>query len=132
MNGIDGEGILKGFNASLKSKKLYPPGHPAINASVKKTFELLSYSLGVKESIVIGLVEEALVFEESPVADSEKVYPEIREFMAGKKVETIVFERGLGERELAGLFDVLTVERLQGPGVHEGLPSQGRTPSALR
>ncbi|HLC17902.1 MAG TPA: HD-GYP domain-containing protein [Thermodesulfobacteriota bacterium] len=107
MSAIDGDSILKSVNAALKSRKLYPPGHPAISTPVKKSFELISSSLRTKESIVIGLVEEALVFEESPVADSERLYPEIREFMAGNNVETMVFARGLVESELVGLFELL-------------------------
>jgi len=57
MNGPDSrELILKNINAALKSRKLYPPGHPAIAAPVNKTHSLLTEELKSMNNLAMAIV----------------------------------------------------------------------------
>ncbi len=64
MSMIDSEEILKNINASLKSRKLYPAGHPATLTPLKKTFGQVSEALQEDKSFALAIVNEALVVED--------------------------------------------------------------------
>jgi len=132
MNGADSEAILKNLNASLKNKKLYPPSHPAVASAVRKLCQLLTDSLRDKTSMVTALVHGALVFEGNPVPDSEALYPEILKYLAEKKSDALIFEKGLTEKEITSLFDVLTGAQIQGQELQKELHARGVTHITLR
>jgi len=111
MNGSDvADMLLKNLNSALKSKKLYPQGHPAIAAPVKKSFELLSRELRQANNVVIAVVEDTLTYEDELIENGDKAYPEIMGYMKERNVDAIIFEKGSTEKELAGLIDVLSSE----------------------
>jgi putative nucleotidyltransferase with HDIG domain len=132
MNPIEPEEILKSINASLKSRKLYPAGHPAISTPVKKTTELLNAALQERKSIAVGLVHEAIVFENDPIENSEKLYPDLIEYMTDKNVDAILFEKGFSEKELSSLFDILSGEQLQGSGLQKEMHEKRITHITLK
>jgi putative nucleotidyltransferase with HDIG domain len=106
--GNNKEMILKSFNATLQSKKLYPPGHPSVAAPVKKTFQLIGEFLKENNKLLVGIVDEALVFDELPVEDAEKSYGDLMENMNKMAIEAIIFERGLTEKEFSAFLDLFT------------------------
>ncbi len=126
------ETILKSINASLKSKKLYPPGHPAIATPVNKTFQCLSDSLKTRNNLMIGLVNEALVMEEEPVQDGDKLYPDVMSYMGEKNIGAIIFEKGMSVKELSNLMDILSGPPLQGSELQKELSSKGVTHITLK
>ncbi|MEK7772773.1 MAG: HD-GYP domain-containing protein [Deltaproteobacteria bacterium] len=126
------DAILKNINAAIKSRRLYPPGHPAIAAPVKKGHELLADSLKDKGSLVIAVVNEALVFEESPIPDGEKLYPDLIRHMADKQIDAIVIESGLTENELSSAIEVLCEKELSGPDLQKELQSRGVSRLSLK
>jgi len=132
MNGLDSDSILKSINASLKSRKLYPTGHPAATAPVKKTYELLTGSLRSRNNVALGIVNEALVFENEPMVNSELLYPELLSSLAHKRVEAMIFEKGLTEREISNLLDILTGDQVHGSELQRRLHSQGVTHITLK
>ena len=105
---VDRDTILKTINAALKSIKLYPPGHPAIATPAKKTLEQLNDLFKTKPIIMLSILNDALVFEDHPVADADKLYPELLGYMSDKGVDTIIFEKGMGDKEFPSLVDILT------------------------
>ncbi|MBI5345178.1 MAG: HD-GYP domain-containing protein, partial [Deltaproteobacteria bacterium] len=132
MNGQDPEALLKTLNAALKSRKLYPPGHPAISAPAKKAYQILTDSLKSKSSMVMGLMNEALVFEEELIKDSERLYPDMIQYMTEKNVDAVIFEKGIMEKELAALFDILSGPAMQGSELQKELHSKGVTHITLK
>lgn len=126
MNGTDDrEAVLKNINGALKSKKLYPPGHPAIAAPVNKVLALIQDLLKTRHNIAIGLVNEALVFEDDLVPESDKLYTDLIQHMNDKNVDAIIFEKGINTKELTSLFDVLSGSRIQGQELQKELHSKG-------
>lgn len=100
--------ILKGLNGALRSTKLYPTGHPAIKSNAAKTSTLIGSHLAGEDSFLIGLVEGAIIFDADPVADSERLYTDLINFMREKKIASIIFTRGVRTEELSALIDMLT------------------------
>jgi putative nucleotidyltransferase with HDIG domain len=125
--------ILKGVNAALRNRRLYPPGHPAIASHIAKTFGALQESLKTRDSLMIALIAEALVFEADLVTEGERLYPDIVQHMADRGIDAIVFERGATERELAGFLDVFDgAEGLKGPTIEAELLKKGVSHIRLR
>lgn len=117
------DAILKSLNAAIKSRRLYPPAHPAIAAPVKKGHEALADSLRERECIVIAVINEALVFEDGPVPDGDRLYPDLVQNMTDKKIEAVVIERGISENELSGAVEILSGKELVGLEVQKELQS---------
>ncbi|OGP23119.1 MAG: hypothetical protein A2X99_03285 [Deltaproteobacteria bacterium GWB2_55_19] len=132
MNGDASELILKSINSALKSKKLYPPGHPAIAAPVNKTFLLISDELKSANNIVIGIVHETLTFEDTLIQDADKLYPDILQYLADKNVDAIIIERGTSVKELSAVFDVLAGQQIQGKELQRELHARGVTHITLK
>ncbi|CAG1066824.1 Cyclic di-GMP phosphodiesterase [uncultured bacterium] len=133
MNGPDSrDAILKNMNAALKSRKLYPPGHPAISAPVNKTHSLLTEELKGSHNIAVGLVNETLVFEDDMVQDGEKLYPELIQYMAEKKIDAVVFEKGFSGKELTDVFEILSGAQMEGHELQKELSSKGVLRITLR
>ena len=64
---IKPEMILQSLNGALRNRNLYPPGHPAIAAMTKKSFNMLNEYLKGKDSALFGILNETLVFDEFPI-----------------------------------------------------------------
>ncbi|MCC6502182.1 MAG: HD-GYP domain-containing protein [Deltaproteobacteria bacterium] len=127
MNGPDGrEAILKNINAALKSRKLYPPGHPAIAAPVNKACALLTDELKGMNNLAVGLVNDTLIFEDDMVEDGEKLYSDLIQNMAEKNVEAMIFEKGFTSRELTDVFEILSGSQVyNGHELQKELHSRG-------
>ncbi|MBI1911933.1 MAG: HD-GYP domain-containing protein [Deltaproteobacteria bacterium] len=125
MNAIDNkELLLKSLNASLKSKKLYPAGHPAIAAPVNKSYQLINDELKTLNNVMIGIVNETLVFEDDLIPDGEKLYPEIIQYMGDKNIDALIFEKGFSTKELSTLLDILSGPQLQGKELQRELSAK--------
>lgn len=125
--------LLKNLNAALKSKKLYPPGHPAIATPAKKSYELVLNELKLAPNVVIGLVNESLVYENNPIEGAEKLYPELIAYMVEKNVDAIIFEKGISDRELSTAIDILSgPAQLKGQELQKELHAKGITHITLK
>ncbi|HBG45398.1 MAG TPA: hypothetical protein DDW94_00250 [Deltaproteobacteria bacterium] len=132
MNGDNRDGILKNINAGLKSKKLYPPGHPSIAAPVNKVYALLMDELKMNNNIAVAIVNDALIYEDDLVPDAEKLYADIIQNMGARNVDAIIFEKGLSQKEISSLFDVLSGSSLQGQQLQKEMHSKGITHITLK
>lgn len=132
MNSEEKEEILKNINAALKSRKLYPAGHPSMAAPVKKTYGLITDALRKQNNFAIGLINEALVFEDALVMDSEKLCPEIIRYLADKNVNAVIFERGTTEKELSSIFEILSGPTIRGSELQKELHANGVTHVTLK
>ncbi len=121
----DGIEILKNINAALKSRKLYPKGHPATIAPVRKGYQLITDELRSRNNIAVAVVQGALVFEDRPVPDYEIICPEIIEYMQRHKVDTMIIERGVQEKEMTDALEILGgEEELEGKDLQKELSAR--------
>ncbi len=132
MSILDTENILKSINASLKSKKLYPVGHPATIAPLKKTFEQVTETLQNQKSFALAIVNEALVVEDDLIEDSEQLYPDLLEHMAAMNIDAIIFENGLSEKEVNDAIDIIGGEPLQGDKLQQQIDAMAITHILLK
>jgi len=127
------EMILKSINSALKSKKLYPSGHPAISAPINKTHQTVSDLLKIQNNVMIGMVNEALVIEDELVEDAETLYPDIFAHMNSKNIDAIIFEKGISPKEISSMLDILSgPDELQGKELQRELHSNGVTHITLK
>jgi len=125
--------LLKNLNGALKSKKLYPPGHPAIAAPARKSFELVSNALKTSANIMFGIMNGAFVFEEDAIPDGEKLYPDLMAYMTEKNIDAVIFEKGVTEKELTNVVDILSgAAALKGQELQKELHSKGVTHITLK
>ncbi len=127
------EAILKSINAALKSKKLYPAGHPAIAAPINKAYQVIGDSLKTQNNVMIGMINEALVVEDTLVENSEALYPDLISQMNSRNIDAIIFEKGMSTRELSSVLDVLSGDGgLQGAELQKELHGKGITHITLK
>ena len=127
------DAILKNINGALKSKKLYPAGHPAITAPINKLCGFIEDALKARNNIAVGLVNDALVFEDDLIVEGEKLYPDVIHYMKEKNVSAVIFERGFSVKELTGFIDILSgVPVITGPVLQKELSAQGITHITLK
>ncbi|MBI5328459.1 MAG: HD domain-containing protein [Deltaproteobacteria bacterium] len=117
--------ILKNINSGIKGKKLYPVGHPAIAASMTKSYQALSELLKTNNRIFVGMAKNVLVFEETPLMDAEKKLGELIHQINQREIEGIIFEKGLAQKEFFSFIDVLSEENaLKGKELQDMMASK--------
>lgn len=132
MNG-NNDLILKSINSAIKSKRLYPSGHPAIAAPVNKACETIVEELKTQNNIMIGMVNETLVIEDDLIENSEGLYPDLYGNMHRKNIDAIIFEKGISSKELFSVIDILSEDNgLQGAELQRTLHREGVTHITLK
>ncbi|MBI5970091.1 MAG: HD-GYP domain-containing protein [Deltaproteobacteria bacterium] len=134
MNDIDTRDLLlKNLNGALKSKKLYPPGHPAVAAPAKKSFELVSNALKTSANVMFGIMNGAFVFEGDAIPDGEKLYPDLMSHLTEKNIDAVIFEKGVTEKELINVVDILSgTAAVKGEEIKKELDAKGVTHITLK
>ena len=126
MTGADSkELVLQSMNGALKSRKFYPAGHPSIAASTRKTLQHINEALRDRNNLLIGLVNQSLILDDTPVVDAGKNYPDIIRHMENRSAEAIIFEKGVTENELSGFIDAFSADNdLPAQEIQKELSSQ--------
>jgi putative nucleotidyltransferase with HDIG domain len=94
------EDLIRSFSATLRSVQLYSKGHPIIGknvASLSTSIQLL-HSMG--RSVVIGMVGNEVIVDDTPVAKSESLGSTVRRLKEGG-IERITIDRGVTVEELS-------------------------------
>ena len=99
----------KSFCSALRNVNLYPSGHPAIFEPVRRAHEALVALLKERDRIVLGIIDDVLVFDEVPFYESDPVWKELHPRMRERKVESFSFLGGLELREVQELVNVLSL-----------------------
>ncbi len=59
--------VLRHLNLAVKGINLYPAGHPSITNSISEAYKNISSILNSRDRMIIGLVEDVLVIDETPL-----------------------------------------------------------------
>ncbi|MDH4227869.1 MAG: HD-GYP domain-containing protein [Deltaproteobacteria bacterium] len=110
------ENILRSINGALQSRKLYPAGHPSMMAPARKSAQLVAEALKTSSKFIIGVVEESLVCDEVPIEDAEDNFPDLWACINKRSIEAIIFEKGVTDKEMSAIFDILSEEGPLSPG----------------
>jgi putative nucleotidyltransferase with HDIG domain len=114
--------LLRRLAASVRSSQLYSPGHPII----ARNLELLSGAFQLLHSlqpvIVVGLVGEEVIVDDTPMAKAETLGPFVRRLQQSG-VERIAIERGVTVEEITAFIEAVTTIDVRNAGP-EGKPSE--------
>lgn len=94
--------FIRNLNLAVKGLSLYPAGHPTISHSISEAFRTVSSILSTREKVVIGLVEEVPVVDETPLYDTAELVKELLSRWKRLNIGTITIKRGVSEREIGG------------------------------
>lgn len=112
--------VLRHLNLAVKGINLYPAGHPSITNSISEVYKNISSILNSKDRMIIGLVEDVLVIDETPLYTLTDSLQELVSRMKRLDIGTVTIGRGVTEREIGGGLlkllhsDAVDIERLGG------------------
>lgn len=107
--------VLQQLAGALRSAALYPDGHPAVHTPLRHVASGLAMLLRERDRIVLGVVDDVLVFDEMPFYDATTRFRAVYGGLTAHGLEAVVFHPGISLSELEH------VTRLLSPrGVPEG------------
>src|SRR5258708_30757192 len=93
--------------ASLRSAKLYSPGHPIIARNLDSLSSALQLLHPLQPIVVVGIVGDEVIVDDMPMAKADTLGPLIRRLQQSG-VERITVERGVTSDELSQFIDAIT------------------------
>lgn len=94
--------FLRSLNLAVKGLDLYPAGHPTITHSISEAFKAVSIVTAVQDEMVVGLVEDVLVIDGTPLYNPTEPLHELSLRFKRMNIGTITVRRGITEREIGG------------------------------
>jgi putative nucleotidyltransferase with HDIG domain len=114
--------LLRRLAAALRSEQLYSRGHPIVLRNFEELSAALQLLHSLQPSVVIGIVGEEVVVDDTPMAKADAVGPLIKRLQQ-LGIERIAIDRGVTREEIARFVDaVSTLERPTGDGAHIAMP----------
>ena len=107
------EELLRRLAAALRSGQLYSRGHPIIGRNLEALSTVLQLLHALHPTVVIGLIGDEVVVDETPMAKADAVGPLIRRLQQSG-VERIAINRGVTREEITAFLDVVTVVEPRG------------------
>ncbi|MCK5825625.1 MAG: HEAT repeat domain-containing protein [Desulfuromusa sp.] len=104
-------GFLHELNISRRQLSLYPPEHPQIATSVKRTMDILEDLFRSNPVITLGIAPDALYFEQLWLDKKDSTHQEFAKFFSGIGIASISFRWGLDGAELIRFNQLLCAKR---------------------
>ena len=101
---------LKNVQAAVKAAGLYPPGHPGIREPATSFVQGLRTLLERGHPIVLGFLDDILVFDEIPFYETETTWRTLFVALRDRRLEAITFRDGFDVEEMSGVVDILRGE----------------------
>jgi len=99
--------VLKFFNGGLQMSRLYPAGHPAIINQLDKSYSLASEILDKEKAFTIAMVDDVMTVQSKPLYAAPELFETFLNMLKEKRVERLVFSRGLTRDEMVHFYEVL-------------------------
>jgi len=101
------EELLRRLAAALRSGQLYSRGHPIIARNLEALSTALQLLHALNPTVVIGLIGDEVVVDDTPIAKADAIGPLIRRLQQSG-VERIAINRGVTREEITAFLDVVT------------------------
>jgi putative nucleotidyltransferase with HDIG domain len=98
--------LLRRLAASLRSGQLYSKGHPIIARNLDALCTILQQLHGLGPTVVIGLIGDEIVVDDTPIARADTIGPLIRRLQQSG-VERIAIDRGVTREEMSSFLDAV-------------------------
>ena len=118
--------LLRRLAAALRSGQLYSRGHPIITRNLEALSAALQLLHGLAPTVVIGLIGDEVVVDDTPMAKADTIGPLIRRLQESG-VERIAIDRGVTRDEITAFLDAVTALEPRG-GADEGPPGMPDLP----
>ena len=105
--------LLRRLAAALKSGQLYSPGHPIIARNIDGLSAAVQLLHGLGPTVVIGIIGDEVVVDDTPVAKADAVGPLIRRLQQSG-VERIAINRGVTREEISAFLDAVNALESRG------------------
>jgi putative nucleotidyltransferase with HDIG domain len=105
--------LLRRFAAALRSGQLYSPGHPIIARNIEGLSAAIQLLHSLGPTVVIGIIGDEVVVDDTPVAKADAVGPLIRRLQQNG-VERIAINRGVTRDEVRAFVDAVTALESRG------------------
>jgi len=96
------------LNIARKNVLSYPKGHPLIEATIDKAFNLLKNLLTVEKEITIGVAKDTLMVEQEPLDKKNPIFKEFALALFKKGIASISFTHGLSKDELIKFHELIS------------------------
>ena len=113
------------LNIARRCGLSYPPGHPRIQASIKKVMSLLGRLLEFREKITLGIARDVIVVEKYHLDKKNPVYRDYAKSLFQLGIATLTIDRDLTEEEFLKFNEILGLNR-------ERLKDEGGLPAILQ
>ncbi|MBI5167558.1 MAG: HD domain-containing protein [candidate division NC10 bacterium] len=104
------ESLIRLLSGAIKNMALYPPGHPAIAQPLNNAKVILDALLLGRERLTLGIMEDILVYEDSPLEEASSTFKDLVERLREREVGLVVFQRGLSLDDLRKFVETLTTD----------------------
>jgi putative nucleotidyltransferase with HDIG domain len=99
--------LLRRFAAGIRSAQLYSKGHPIITRNLESLSAAIQLLHTLEPAIVIGLVGEQVIVDDTPMAKGDTLGPLIRRLQQSG-VERVTIDRGVTVDEISAFIDAVT------------------------
>ncbi len=102
--------MIRQLNVALVNMKMYAPDHPTTAASFQRSYDALKNILEQKSEFALGVVDNTLIADESPVEESDSFIIKFIDELKVRNVEGLVFYTGISQDEFKIFLDCLSQE----------------------
>ena len=120
--------MIRQLNVALANMKVYAADHPTTAAAIQRSYDALTQILEQKSEIVLGMVEDTLIVDASPVDQSDTLIAKFIEELKIRDIDGLVFYTGISGDEFRALLTCLNhdPDRIMADGgAQKFLESQG-------
>jgi putative nucleotidyltransferase with HDIG domain len=106
--------LIRRLAAALRSGQLYSRGHPIISRNLEALSAAVQLLHGLEPTVVIGLIGDEVVVDDTPMAKADAVGPLIKRLQQ-IGIERIAIDRGVTREELEGFLEAVAALEPRGP-----------------
>ncbi len=99
--------ILMQLNIVRKNARIYPPGHPQLNASVRRVADLLNEHFSYTPELAFAVTSDSLILGDQELAKSNPIFVEFAEHLHAKSIFSLALKSGITAEEILSLNRVL-------------------------
>lgn len=93
--------MIRQLNVSLRNMKVYAADHPTTATALQRSYDGLTQILDKKGQLVLGVVENTLLVDDSPVEESDALIAKLTEELNARNIESLVFYRDISQEEFS-------------------------------
>lgn len=117
---ILGDAVIE-LNISRRNVSIYPKGHPSIEGSLNRAFELLQRLFELRPEITIAIAKDTIIVDDYFLDRKNPVYKEFALHLSSMNIASLTFTSGLSKDEIYQFHRILsegakesTADSLQG------------------